>query len=321
MLTKTIPKNCTFVILFAVGSFLSTACSAVFPTGSNNDKPVAEVSLYEKPEITGRIDSPEIRESSGIVASRCQTDVFWTHNDSGGDAFLFAINGRGQKLGTWRVTGAKNHDWEDIATFRDPDGGCDLFVGDIGNNTRARAEFVIYRIAEPTVGDTDRNSTRRKPLAIETAEAIRVSYERAAQDAETLMIHPQTGDIYVIDKRISGAAGVFRLHADYSRSERNQLKFVAELSVPAIPNGLLTGGDISPDGRRVIVCDYFNAYELNLPDNAADFDEVWRQKPAVVPLGARDQGEAVAYTADGSAIVATSERSNSPFIFVRRIIN
>lgn len=319
MLTKTIPKNCAFVILISVGLLLPTACSSVFPTSSNNEKTPANVSPYEKPEISGRIDSPEIRESSGVAASQCQRDVYWTHNDSEGDAFLFAIDGRGRKLGTWRVTGAKNHDWEDIAAFRNKSGECELLIGDIGNNTRARGEFVIYRFAEPKVDDSTRNSTRRKPISTETARAIIVFYDRAPQDAETLMIHPASGDIYVIDKRITGAAGVFRLNANYSPNGRNELRFIGELSVPAIPNGLFTGGDISPDGQRVIVCDYFNAYELKLPENAADFDEIWKQKPIVVALGARDQGEAVAYNADGTAIVATSERGKSPFIVVRRI--
>jgi hypothetical protein len=321
MLSKTIPKISAFVIFIAVGSLLSTACSSVFPTSSNNDNTSANVSPYEKPEIAGRIESPEIRESSGIAASRCQKDIYWTHNDSEGDAFVYAINGRGQKLGTWRVTGAKNHDWEDIAAFKNKNGECELYVGDIGNNTRSRNEFVIYKFAEPKVSESSRSSTRRKPLTTESASAIRFSYQRAPQDAETLMVHPMTGDFYVIDKRITGAAGVYRLSAGYSTSEANELKFVGELSVPAIPNGLFTGGDISSDGKRVIVCDYFNAYELSLPENATEFDEIWNQKPVVVTLGARDQGEAVAYNSDGTTIVATSERGKSPFIVVRRINN
>ena len=88
--------------------------------------------------------------------------------------------------------------------------------------------------------------------------------------------------------------------------------------MPAVPNGYLTGGDISPDGQRVIICDYSQAYELVLAENAAGFDEIWRVKPVVVDLGERWQGEAVCYSVDGMSIFATSEGRNSPVIEVKR---
>ena len=47
-----------------------------------------------------------INESSGIAASRCQKNIFWVHNDSGDDAFIFAINAAGDDLGTWKIPGA-----------------------------------------------------------------------------------------------------------------------------------------------------------------------------------------------------------------------
>ena len=98
----------------------------------------------------------------------------------------------------------------------------------------------------------------------------------------------------------------------------NTLKKIADFSVPAVPNGFLTGGDISPDGMRVVVCDYFSAYEIILPKGKQNFDEIWTQKPLMVELGERNQGEAVAYSADGKSIFATSEKKNSPLIEVKR---
>ena len=93
---------------------------------------------FEKPVIVGRIESPDVTESSGIAASLCQPKVFWTHNDSGDDAFIFAMGENGKNLGTYRVTGARNSDWEDIASYKSPDGTCYLYIGDIGNNKLER---------------------------------------------------------------------------------------------------------------------------------------------------------------------------------------
>jgi len=55
-----------------------------------------------------------------------------------------------------------------------------------------------------------------------------------------------------------------------------------------------------------------------LPKNAKSFDEIWTEKLLIVELGERNQGEAVAYSADGKSIFATSEKKNSPIIQVKR---
>jgi hypothetical protein len=273
---------------------------------------------YDKPKVSGRIESGEITESSGLAASRCQRDVFWTHNDSGNKAFIFAINSKGKKLATFSVTGAENKDWEGMAAFKNAKGACFLYVGDIGNNERVKSEFKIYRFREPQVSESSVNSSKKNPLPTDAAEVIKFSYPDYRHDAETLMVHPKTGDIYILSKRLTGAAAVYKLPGDFDLEKTNRLEKITDFSVPALPDGLLTSGDISPDGRRVVICDYFGAYEIVLPENEKNFDEIWRQKPQIIELGEREQGEAVCYSSDGNAIFATSENRNSPVIQVKR---
>lgn len=320
MLKKTISKNSTFVILLLFFGLISNACFSVSSQYGNNSKNVNSyiANEFAKPEVSGRIESAEITESSGIAASRCQADVLWTHNDSGDKAFVFAINSKGKKLATFLVSGAENKDWEDIATFKDAAGNCFIYVADIGNNERLRSEFSIYRFKEPKVSETYLNSSKKNPIPTETAEIIKFSYPDFRHDAETLMVHPKTGDIYILSKRLSGASSVYKLPGDYDSSKANVLQKITDFTVPAIPNGFLTGGDISPDGNRVVVCDYFAAYEIVLPEASNDFDEIWKQTPKIIQLGEREQGEAVGYSADGNSIFATSEHKNSPLIQVKR---
>ena len=45
---------------------------------------------------------------------------------------------------------------------------------------------------------------------------------------------------------------------------------VADVAVPSEPEGLVTGGSISPDGRRVMLCDLKGGYELVLPEGTVD---------------------------------------------------
>lgn len=247
----------------------------------------------------------------------CNKGVLWTHNDSGGGAFIFALNEKGEKLGTWKVAGVENVDWEDIATYITAKGECFLLIGDIGNNTRTREVFTIYRVREPNISEAKNDSSKANPLITENAQAINFEYPDLRRDSETLMVNPRSGDIYVLSKRISDSSGVYKLAANYEIGKTNNLEKIADFTVPAIPNGLLTGGDISPDGNRVVICDYFSAYEIVLPENAKNFDEIWKLKPKVVELGEREQGEAVCYSADGNSIYATSEKKNSPLIEVK----
>ena len=54
------------------------------------------------------------------------------------------------------------------------------------------------------------------------------------------------------------------------------------------------------------------AHGYTLPRAARSFDDIWRQTPKAVDLGARRQGEAVTYRLDGNAILATSEQVPAP---------
>ena len=80
---------------------------------------------------------------------------------------------------------------------------------------------------------------------------------------------------------------------------------------------VVTGADISPDGRRVALSTYAQGYELELPAGAA-FDDIWAEPPVPVALGPRLQGEAVAYRLDGRALLTTSEIAPWPLQQVER---
>jgi hypothetical protein len=325
MLSKNIIKFYAFVILIGLVSLFTLNCSSGFPhdafrSNANGILGDAEKSKdYGEPKVTGHIQDKAVEESSGVAASRCAPDVYWTHNDSGDEAFIYAFNLKGEKLGTWRVPGAQNDDWEDIAASKDKDGKCYLFIGDIGNNRHDRGQMTIYRVPEPQIGPGDKDASRQNMIFTEPAQPIQIKDANFKEDAETLMVHPVTGDIYILGKSYKQKSAIYKLAAPYQTDEKNNtLQLLGPFSVPAIPDGTITGGDISPDGKRVIVCDYFSAYELLLPDGAKNFDDIWKQKPLIVDLGPRKTGEAVGYSADGKFLVATTEGKNPPVIVVER---
>lgn len=315
MSNKTIAKFIGLVISFAIGAMLAMSCSHASP-GDTSKASSAELSPdWTKPVIVGRIESKDVRESSGLAASPCQPNVYWTHNDSGDDAFIFAMDETGKDLGTYEVTNARNEDWEDIAAYKAADGTCYLYIGDTGNNKFERSELPVYRVKEPTVSNSGSHSDEKDPLRTEPAQAALFKYQDTPHNAETLMVNPKTGDVYVLTKRVDGPSLVFKFKPSFGSNQVVIAQKVGEVSVPSVPNGLLTGGAISPDATRVILCDYSSGYELTT--TSSTFDDIWKSKPVPVDLGERKHGEAITFAADGKAVLGTNEGKKAEIFEVK----
>lgn len=274
---------------------------------------------YGPPITLATIKDNSISESSGLVASRTTPGAYWTHNDSGDGPFIYALDTRGDSLGTFRVNGAQNRDWEDIASGPGPQANKSyLYIGDIGDNDSVRPEVIVYRVVEPSLSGTSRSFNKRRPGTTEPAEAIRLKYPDGAHDAEALLVHPRTGNIYIVTKVVIANPGVYEAVAPFTTGKQITMRRIGETHVPSIFGGVITGGSISPDGRRVALCDYFQGYEIVLPASNSNFDDIWKQKMIGFDLGKRKQGESITYRLDGKALLATSEGKDPPLIQVLR---
>ena len=274
---------------------------------------------YGPPTTLATIKDKSISESSGLVASRTTPGAYWTHNDSGDGPFIYAFDTRGDSLGTFRVNGAQNRDWEDIAAGPGPQPNKSyLYIGDTGDNDSVRPEVIVYRVAEPTLSTSTRKSTKSRPGSTEPVEAIRLKYPDGAHDAEALLVHPRSGNIYIVTKVVMANPSVYEAVAPFAAGQSITMRRIGETHVPSLFGGVITGGSISPDGRRVALCDYFQGYEIVLPAGSSDFNDVWKQKMTGFDLGKRKQGESITYRLDGKALLATSEGKQSPLIQVLR---
>jgi hypothetical protein len=290
------------------------------PPSSTASSGPSGTGAYQPSTVLGRIADPAVTESSGLVASRRNPGLLWTHNDSGDEPLVYCIDMQGRSCGTWRVTGAEAIDWEDIAAGPGPRAGEPyLYVGDIGDNLDQRKEIVVYRVLEPAVGGGGPVPTTASPAATAPADAVRLRYPDGPRNAEALLVHPVTGDVYVVAKDAQ-SAGVYKAPAPLDPSRTTTMARVGTVRLGTGMAGLeqVTGGDISPDGRRVALSTYAEGYELELPQGAGAFDDIWGQPLSPVALGPRLQGEAIAYRLDGRALLTTSEIAPSPLQQVER---
>ncbi|MBW2293734.1 MAG: hypothetical protein JRG94_15690 [Deltaproteobacteria bacterium] len=204
-------------------------------------------------ESRGRIASNQIKEASGIAASHRNPGVYYVHNDSGDRARIFAIDETGRDLGTYLLAGARHSDWEDIAVgpaMGEP--GTFVYVADIGDNERRRRWVTVYRVPEPEISLARTGGTH----SLTGGLALRMRYPGAtAHDAETLLVDPESSDLFIVTKETRGQSRVFRYPAPHRPKELVTLEEVGALQLgPSdIPAGKwVTGGDISLRRNQIV---------------------------------------------------------------------
>jgi len=233
--------------------------------------------------VTGRVETPAAAELSGLVASRTRRGLLWTHNDSGDSARLLAVGVDGRPRGEIQVPGAESVDWEDIAARRDT-----LFVGDIGDNDSVRDRITVYRVRESGAA----------------AGRLDLRYADGAHDAETLLVDPFDGSLAVVTKSFGGENRLYVARGSTLR--RGPL-------VPVIPGEAVTGGDVSADGRTIVVRTYDRALVWTRR-RGESLARALARKPCapVADLAAEGQGEALAVAADGRSFLTVAEGERPP---------
>ncbi|MDX1700248.1 MAG: hypothetical protein R3250_06500, partial [Melioribacteraceae bacterium] len=250
----------------------------------------------------GEVVNDEITEASGLISSIQNPGVLWTHNDSGGKNRIFAIGQNGENIGEFYIDGAENRDWEDIALGLDPSNGKHyIFLGDIGDNAAINQVKTIYRIAEPIIqeGQSEIVDT------IYDVNMIKFSYPDGARDAETLIYDPLTDNILIIGKRDSEIR-LYRISYPYSFTETFEAELVELLSFPFDPeenkpNNYITGGDVSIDGREIILKTYTNIYYWHRDTTQSIGEVLSNQEPILLPFERsvdEAQGEAICWYSD-----------------------
>jgi hypothetical protein len=267
--------------------------------------------------VTGRVEASAIVEASGLVASRSNPGVLWVHNDSGHSEQLFALTTFGKTLAKYSLPHADCVDWEDIALARGPEGRWYLYVGDTGTNRAARSVLTVHRLEEPSV------RVDQPPLeaVLDRVEMFELEYPDAqSYDAETLLVDPETGDLLLVTKTTSGTSGVYRARAPLLAGARRKLELVATLrTVLDAGRGSerTTAGDISPDGRWILIKTYTHAYLWHRPIGAS-IARALAAPPCEVPLEREPQGEAIGFSADGRGYFTLSEGESQPIYFFER---
>ncbi|MBT3984201.1 MAG: hypothetical protein HOE90_22795 [Bacteriovoracaceae bacterium] len=223
--------------------------------------------------------------------------------------------------------------------------GC-IFLGDIGNNTLNRANLKIFIVAEK----------KEYKNLVKDKLTINFSYgpddkDEVDHNAEAMMVHPVTGDIYLItkrtnpdpDKAVDGDINprIYRLkrkHYEQSSGEVDVVfKHVRTIKIKAVfkeitktkkskkskkskkirkqlKKYLVTDADFSPDGEKFAVIGLGGIVEFDskvLDKKMKISSDLFNYIPSTV-APVLEQQEAITYSSDGGSLFYTSEKKHGP---------
>jgi hypothetical protein len=266
---------------------------------------------YGAPQNRGMLPAM-LTETSGLAASRAHPGVLYAHNDSGGGAVFYAVAETGALIATIRLPGVTLEDTEDIDVGPCPAGAC-IYLGDIGDNGQSRILKKVVRVAEPDLSPGGMPRT----LDATQIEELPFSYPAGTRhNAETLLVHPQTGDIYVATKEDAGErSALFKFPQPLQPGKNAVLVRVAQLPIPKSTDQDLSGGDIHPCGIGVLLRTGNRLYLLPV-QNGMPFESLFSppssDPPYVldVPAATEANAESVAWNAAGTGYFTVSEGLN-----------
>ncbi len=282
------------VVACALGALIAL----VIPVGSAAAGPTPSPAAVSKATPVCTVTDPRAIELSGLVATG---DGYVSITDSRDDPSQILIFYLDRSCRVTRTLGYPTaaRDPEDVAQA--PDGT--LWVADTGdnfNNTSRRRTVALWHV--PQDGG---------PPVI-----YRLTYPDGPHDAEALFFTANATPV-IVTKDITGIAGLYEpARAVQARTAAGvPLRKVGEFApVPRnvsnpfgiIGEVLVTGAATSPDRRRVVLRTYSAAYEWDVPDGDP-VKAITTTEPRITPLPNEPQGEAIAYTVDGSAFLTVSD--------------
>ncbi|MEU1244624.1 esterase-like activity of phytase family protein [Micromonospora parva] len=239
-----------------------------------------------------------LREISGMVAT---DDGYVVINDGADDEARRRIFFLDQRCAVRRTVSfpSRPRDTEDLAIGRDGT----VWVADIGDNDRSRPTVGVWRLAP----------------GAEQPVLHRMTYPDRPHDAEALLLDA-SGRPLIITKGGSGTVFLYAPTTALRADATTPLTALGQVTLPTtttsnpfsfLGRGVITGAAAAPDGRRVALRSYADAFEYDVPDGDV-VRALTTGTARITPLPDEPQGESITYSRDGRSLLTVSEAAGQP---------
>ena len=256
----------------------------------------------EHPELVEVVwlDERRLDESSGLAVSTRQKGHYWTHNDSGDKACLYAFDCDGELTGRVKLKAIDANDWEDCCSFLQ-DGKSRLLIADCGDNKRDREKIKLLLFDEPDP---------RQSAVLKQVCTITVRYPDGPRDCEAVAVDSVRQQIVLLTKSYLPQAGVYVVPLP-SRSNDGTDSTVTAKKLTNLALPLVTAADIDQITGDLWVTNYLQVFCFSASKRGMPLVQQLKQLPTVRDLPRWKQVEAVAVDEDQNVWV-TSEGSPAP---------
>jgi hypothetical protein len=257
-----------------------------------------------EPVIAGNLENEKISEASGLASSRLYPGLLWAINDGSDEPHLYAVGADGADLGTFRVEGAKNFDWEALASFRWQDTAY-LLIADVGDNWEQRQTATLYVVKEPAITASGIDNERVATIAWQ----IRFTYEDGPLDCEAVAVDVVRQRVFLLSKR-----RLTPVLYELALQPIDQDTIAVAHRLTTVPHfNWPTAMDLAPDGLSAVVLTYNNGYLFKRRQNE-DWPSAFKRKPQRLRFDRLFQQEAVSFGFYGKSVFVTSERIPAPLV-------
>ncbi|MEV6814504.1 hypothetical protein AB0M52_20620, partial [Micromonospora sp. NPDC051296] len=286
----------------AAPSPASAATAATGVSGATAAVPVAVGSpLVAAPKKQCSVNDPRLRELSGLVVTKTGYIVVNDSTDQDNRKRVFYLDKDCQVTNAVAYSGGGPFDTEDLALSPN---GKTLWIADTGDNITSR-----QRRERVAVWSMPVNGSAQPKLH-------RLSYpDGKPRDAEALLIGQDNLPL-IITKVTAGKAEIFTPDGPLKTGDTEPvpMKKVGDVELPKTDteNPLstfgrvaITGAARSPDGSRVVLRTYADAFEYDV-QNGDIVGALTTGTPRVTAL-ADPFGEAISYSTDGKTFLTVSD--------------
>jgi hypothetical protein len=248
------------------------------------------------------LDESDLKESSGLAISHREPLHFWSHNDSGGEARLYAFDSTGHKTGHLNLKSTKFEDWEDLSAFVQ-DGVPRLLIADCGDNDFERSHARIHLFDEP-------DPTKKTTLDDDDIQTLRVTYEDGPQDCEAVAVDVSRGLIILVSKTKLPYCGVYAIPLPPRTNKQGDMQVTAK-RVCSLPIPMVTALDVDANNGDLWLVSYFHALCYRCTSRLMPLHAQFSGSPEIYELPRWKQIEAVAIDGDHN-VWLTSEGKKAP---------
>ena len=163
----------------------------------------------------------------------------------------------------------------------------------------------------------------KAPAAGGSPSAYRFTYPSGPRDAKAALLGPGNLPI-VFAREADGSTGIYTINAMPAPDSTTSIPTLTKVGTftaiatgtptgkPGLPN-LVTGAATSPDGSRVVLRTYSDAYEYEVGTDGI-VAAILNGTPSITPLPNDTRGESIAYSADGTRFITAGYGSGAQLL-------